>query len=52
MHYKLEVGTHGIDCRVCRIWQELLREDERIRKEVELTVVVVGLGVREGLTME
>lgn len=52
MDYKLEVGTRGINCKACQIWQGLLREDERIRKEVGLTVVVVGLGVREGLTLE
>ena len=52
MHYKLEVGTGGINCKACQIWQELLREDERIRKEEGLTVFVVGWGVREGLTPE
>ena len=52
MHYKLEVGTGGIDCKACQIWRELLREGERIRKEVGSTVVAVGLEVREALTLE
>lgn len=52
MHYKLEVGTHGINCKGCQIWQELLREDERTRKEGGLAVVVVDLGVREGPRLE
>ena len=52
MHYRLEVGTHGIDCKGCQIRPERLREDERIRKEVGSTVVVAGLEVREGLMLE
>ena len=48
-YYKLEVGTRGIDCKACQIRRELLRGDERIRKEVGLTVAVVGLEVQEGL---
>lgn len=52
MHYKLEDGRRSIDCKACQIWRELLREDGRIRKEVGLTVVVVGLEVREGLMLE
>jgi hypothetical protein len=52
VYYKLEVDTRGISCRACQVRQGLLREDERIRKEVVLTVVVGGSGVREGLKRE
>ena len=52
MNYKPEVGTRGISCKTCQIWRELWREDERIRKEEVLTVVVEDSEVREGLRQE
>ena len=43
--------SYGIDCKACQIWQEWLREDERIQ-EVGLTIVVVDLEVQESLMLE